>query len=90
MPAGAGPHGAGRREKPGARTSAWARQENPAPGSRTATAVTLVTLLAAFPDRQLRVVADALYHGPNINWFLGHPMPRQIQDVLAAWHPVAV
>ncbi len=38
-----------------------------APGSKTAAAVALITLLAAaFPDRPVHVVADALYHGPAL------------------------
>jgi SRSO17 transposase len=37
------------------------------PGTKVSAAVALVTMLAAaFPDRQLHVVADAAYHGPAL------------------------
>ncbi|HEX6449360.1 MAG TPA: transposase [Trebonia sp.] len=49
------------------RASARAQRKTSAPGSKTAAAVALVTLLAAaFPDRQVHVVADAAYHGPAL------------------------
>jgi hypothetical protein len=55
---------------PGTKVAWWARGSktvSPAAGTKTATAVTLVTLLAAaFPGRQLHVVADAAYHGPAL------------------------
>jgi SRSO17 transposase len=39
----------------------------PAPGTKVSVAVALVTLLAAaFPGRQVHVVADAAYHGPAL------------------------
>jgi DDE superfamily endonuclease len=55
---------------PGKKVPWWARGSKtitPAAGTKTATAVTLVTLLAAaFPGRTLHVVADAAYHGPAL------------------------
>jgi DDE superfamily endonuclease len=57
---------AGRAAKGGARAAAG-RTKDSAPGSKTAAAVALVTLLAAaFPGRPVHVVADALYHGPAL------------------------
>jgi hypothetical protein len=53
--------------KPRTRASTRAQRKTSAPGSKTAAAVTLVTLLAAaFPGRQVHVTADALYHGPAL------------------------
>jgi hypothetical protein len=47
-----------------ARRPPLAGRRTPRPGSKTAAAVALITLLAAaFPDRPVQVVADALYHG---------------------------
>jgi hypothetical protein len=55
---------------PGKKVAWWARGSRtvtPAAGTRTATAVALVTLLAAaFPGRAIHVVADAAYHGPAL------------------------
>lgn len=62
------PHGGktGRAAKGGTKTTAG-RKKDSAPGSKTAAAVALITLLAAaFPDRPVHVVADALYHGPAL------------------------
>jgi DDE superfamily endonuclease len=54
-------------QKPRPRTSVRAQRKTSAPGSKTAAAVALVTLLAAaFPGRPVHVVADALYHGPAL------------------------
>ena len=55
---------------PGGR-AAWrarpGKTASPASGTKTATAVTLVTLLAAaFPGRPVHVVADGAYHGPAL------------------------
>jgi DDE superfamily endonuclease len=44
-----------------------ARKRDPAPGSKVVQACDLVTrLAAAFPGRQVHVVADACYHGPSV------------------------
>ena len=62
------PHGGktGRAAKGGRKTTAG-RQKDSAPGSKIAAAVALITLLAAaFTDRPVQVVADALYHGPAL------------------------
>jgi hypothetical protein len=62
------PHGGktGRGAKGGTKTTAGGKKDS-APGSKTAAAVALITLLAAaFPDRPVQVVADALYHGPAL------------------------
>jgi hypothetical protein len=62
------PHGGktGRAAKGGTKTTAGGKKDS-APGSKTAAAVALITLLAAaFPDRPVQVVADALYHGPAL------------------------
>jgi DDE superfamily endonuclease len=53
---------------PGPKGAARSGRRRPAvPGTRTAVAVELVTLLsAAFPGRPVHVVADAAYHGPAL------------------------
>jgi hypothetical protein len=55
---------------PGGKAAWWARPgktASAASGTKTATAVTLVTLLAgAFPGRVIHVVADGAYHGPAL------------------------
>jgi SRSO17 transposase len=49
------------------KTATGRRKAARAAGTRTGTAVTLVTLLAAaFPGRPVHVVADAAYHGPAL------------------------
>jgi hypothetical protein len=56
---------AGRPPRP--RGSTRAQRKTSAPGSKTAVAAELVTLLsAAFPGRPVHVVADAAYHGPAL------------------------
>jgi hypothetical protein len=61
---------------PGTKVAWWARGSKtvtPAAGTKTATAVALVTLLAgAFPGRLVHVVADAAYHGPALKNLPGH------------------
>jgi DDE superfamily endonuclease len=62
------PHGGktGRAAKGGTKTTAG-RKKYSVPGSKTAAAVALITLLAAaFPDRPVHVVAAALYNGPAL------------------------
>jgi transposase len=52
---------------PGPKGAPNSRKRPAVPGTRTAVAVALVTLLAqAFPDRAVHVVADAAYHGPAL------------------------
>lgn len=79
-----------------ARASARAQRKTSAPGSETAVAVALVTLLAAaFPGRRVPVMADAACHGPAlkdlppaVTWTTRLPA-NAVLYVLAAWHAAA-
>ena len=77
---------------PGRKVPGWARGRRnlpPVAGTRVATAVTLVTLLAAaFPGRPVHVVADAAYHGPalralpaTVTWTTRLPVNAVLYDL---------
>jgi DDE superfamily endonuclease len=83
---------------PGGKAAWWARPgktASPASGTKTATAVALVTLLAAaFPGRPVHVVADGAYHGPalrhlppTVTWTTRLPAKAVLYDLAPPRRP---